>query len=86
MELNLVEKSFKVKGKIRAAQIGVFSRGGCFTFNSPSVFGSVKMSFDWIKQVVEDEMGGTGYCPMKNDWGKYWEYVVSEKYKRNNCG
>ena len=66
VEWNLVENSFKVKGKIRAAQIGVFSRRGCSSFNAPTVFGSVKMSFDWIKQVVENEMGVKVYCPKKN--------------------
>ena len=62
---------------MRAAQIGVFSRGGCSSFNTPAVFGSVKKSFDWIKQVVEDEMPGEGYCPMKKKMKKMrteWEW------------
>ena len=67
----LAENLLKDKGKTQAAQIGVFSRGGCSSFNAPTVFGSVKMSFDWIKQVVENEMGVKGYCPKKNEWGKY---------------
>ena len=56
----------KVDGKTRATQIGTVSRGdGCGFFNMPAIFGSVKMSFDWIKEVVEKEMGGKGYCPKK---------------------
>jgi len=53
-------------GKMRATQIGTVSRGhGCAGFNSPAVFGSVKMSFDWIKEVVENEMKEEEFCPKK---------------------
>jgi len=53
-------------GKMRATQIGTVSRGhGCAGFNSPAVFGSVKMSFDWIKEVVEKEMKKEEFCPKK---------------------
>ena len=56
----------KSEGKTRATQIGVVSRGaGCAGFNSPAIFGSVKMSFDWIKQVVKKEMSEGGFCPKK---------------------
>ena len=49
---------------MRATQIGVVSRGrGCAKFNSPAIFGSVKRAYGWIKEVVEKEMGGKGYCP-----------------------
>jgi len=52
-------------GKVRATQIGTVSRGhGCAGFNHPAVFGSVKKSYDWIKEVVEKEMKGE-YCPKK---------------------
>jgi len=53
-------------GTMRATQIGTVSRGhGCAGFNSPAVFGSVKMSFDWIKEVVEKEMKKEEFCPQK---------------------
>ena len=51
------------KNITRAWQIGTVSRGaGCAGFNSPAVFGSVKMSFDWIKKVVEKEMKKKEFC------------------------
>ena len=52
----------------RATQTGVVSRGkGCAFFNSPAIFGSVKMVFGWIKEIVEKEMDGKGYCPQKRE-------------------
>ena len=51
---------------MKATQIGVLSRGeGCAKFNAPSIMGSVKMSIDWIKKIVQREMEGKGYCPKK---------------------
>ena len=53
-------------GTPRATQIATVSRGeGCANFNSPAVMGSVKMVFDWIKEVVEKEMKKEEFCPKK---------------------
>ena len=53
-------------GNVRAWQIGTVSCGhGCAGFNSPAVFGSVKMSYDWIKEVVEKEMKTEEFCSKK---------------------
>jgi len=51
-------------GKIKATQIGTVSRGsGCASFNNPAVFGSIKKSFNWIKEVVQQEMKKEDFCP-----------------------
>ena len=47
--------------------IGVVSRGTFCTLNSPAIYGSVKMAFGWIKEIVEKEMDGKGYCPQKQE-------------------
>jgi len=53
-------------GKPRATQIGTVARGsGCGGFNSPAIFGSVKMSIDWIKETVEKEMKQEDFCSKK---------------------
>ena len=57
---------YEQRDVVRATQIGTMSRGAdCAGFNSPAIFGSVKMSFEWIKQVIEEEMEGKGYCQRK---------------------
>ena len=59
---------------------------GCAAFNSPAIYGSVQVvvgvwghsvtvqaSFDWIKEVVEEEMGGEQACPALASAGKIEE-------------
>jgi len=59
-------RNIKEGDKVRATQIGTVSRGdGCADFNAPAIFGSVKKALSWIKEVVEKEMKGKGYCPKK---------------------
>ena len=59
--------SVQIDGKVRATQIGTVSRGnGCAYFNAPGIFGSVKKARSWIKETIEKEMGGKGYCPKKS--------------------
>jgi len=58
-------------GNIRATQIGTLSRAsGCGDFNSPALFGSVKKSFQWIKEVMEQEMKDGKYCPKKQAYNR----------------
>jgi len=60
-------RNVKIDGKVRATQIGTVSRGeGCAYFNAPAIFGSVKKARSWIKETIEKEMGGKGYCPKKS--------------------
>ena len=67
-----------MNGTARAAQIGVVSRGyGCAGFNSPAVFGSVKMSYDWIEKTVKDEMKDEGYCDKPEDKAEPFDRGIS---------
>ena len=62
----------KIEGEMRAFQIGTISRGiGCASFNSPGIFGSIKKSFSWIKETVENEMKNVGYCSAS-------DYILNE--------
>ena len=58
----------KVNEKVRATQIGTASKGvGCGNFNVPALYGSVKKSFNWIRDTVVKEMGNEGVCSLKKN-------------------